>query len=529
MKRKCPAYDNPWHKKATKYVCSNLSTKDSYFECPACFNNFPLTVIDGHMSSHEKEFECKVNNECSTSVEVAHNVFSVLMTAMNKKPVKMIYSLQLIDSVISPLITFENELLVSIPVSPNANSWMTETLLKNFPINFKSDERTDDLKMIVYTNIPSFSTPNTTDTSYKSSAVYIQVLKSMLQKAVRRRTCGSVARLAVKLLSMENSEFFRRCIIIMVEDGALHCLSPIITWLVVAVSKGYQPPDFLVAITVLSLIEVSFSKWRDLVPFEATPTAPNSSLSLSNLPPGGSRTLVASLLVRCSYGGAAFDMSLLLNTAKLWTSRLFPAHWEQKQSLDTTLAPSVSSDSKFIISSGCGMFLSDEYVKPMYQSLWRQLLLPDTSSDEYNNLHEVRILNNLIFQVLRPSGVSPSVRLTDLLRLRRIDLVAEAIDTHCDRNIVDHVMSTAALTSSSKYSKMDIGEAIWLFRGSVNNHTVWQTDPQIDDSGAETLPALMTIERRKEKLVDLWHTIYEIVELYCQRKIYAIGTHLVQY
>ena len=65
------------------------------------------------------------------------------------------------------------------------------------------------------------------------------VLKSALQKAIRRGKCAEAARLAHALLTANPAEALRRLLVICVEDALLHPTVPLITWFMLSQSKGY--------------------------------------------------------------------------------------------------------------------------------------------------------------------------------------------------------------------------------------------------------------------------------------------------
>ena len=160
---------------------------------------------------------------------------------------------------------------------------------------------------------------------------------------------------------------FRRLPIICLEDGALHPAFPILVWCMVASSKGYLLPDYLLATCVHIIAEVSESPYMDcltaresgsdsapLSPADragdrldpsahATPSigspARSSSLGPENTqhrkraklgshdirqqPASAARTLVLSIMLRTSFGGMACDIVMLKKYTSLWYNRFF--------------------------------------------------------------------------------------------------------------------------------------------------------------------------------------------------------------
>jgi len=69
----------------------------------------------------------------------------------------------------------------------------------------------------------------------------IPLLKSALQKAVRRCQSRAACRLLLSLLERAPEEACRRLAVIAIEDSCAHPALPAVVWLSAAVSKGYRP------------------------------------------------------------------------------------------------------------------------------------------------------------------------------------------------------------------------------------------------------------------------------------------------
>ncbi|CBJ27183.1 conserved unknown protein [Ectocarpus siliculosus] len=74
------------------------------------------------------------------------------------------------------------------------------------------------------------------------SRLPVAVVKSMLQKNIRRGRAEAAVRCALELALKSWSDAIRRVLVIIVEDSLLHPAAPLLTWLMVATSKGYRPP-----------------------------------------------------------------------------------------------------------------------------------------------------------------------------------------------------------------------------------------------------------------------------------------------
>ncbi|CAB9520386.1 expressed unknown protein [Seminavis robusta] len=77
----------------------------------------------------------------------------------------------------------------------------------------------------------------------KHSRLSVPVLKSILQKSVRRRRPLPSVRVAMELMDKALGEFLRRLPIIVLEDSTLHPDYPLLIWAMVAHSKGFFDID----------------------------------------------------------------------------------------------------------------------------------------------------------------------------------------------------------------------------------------------------------------------------------------------
>ena len=170
--------------------------------------------------------------------------------------------------------------------------------------------------------------------------------------------------------------FNRRLPIICLEDGYLHPSFPILVWCMIASSKGYLLPDYLLSVCVHMIAEVSESKYLDSCTGDdecaqsnrensdmadnksitaaatttathdsinitpSSPTLPSSQVSDSNRTAikktgklieydvrqqseSSSRTLIISIMLRAAFGGMAGDVIMLKKYYSSWFNRLF--------------------------------------------------------------------------------------------------------------------------------------------------------------------------------------------------------------
>jgi hypothetical protein len=156
-------------------------------------------------------------------------------------------------------------------------------------------------------------------------------------------------------------EILRRLPVISVEDVILHPSLPILLWLMIAITKGFQPIlsstnsheaashalTYVHQICALVIGDLSRTEWKDCYPetqdiydrcysiqpmIDPLPASVPSTSSnntehtssntiLAVVPNSTTRTLVASLLLRRGYGGMGGDMEMLEEYAILWARR----------------------------------------------------------------------------------------------------------------------------------------------------------------------------------------------------------------
>ena len=110
-------------------------------------------------------------------------------------------------------------------------------------VDLKPAKRAARGKLHLFTNIAP-AHPRSLERGAGFSA---SVLKSVLQKNVRRRRAMPAVRTAVELLRCHPPrEFYRRMSVICIEDSAPHLSLGLFTWLMAAESKGYVAPDELI-------------------------------------------------------------------------------------------------------------------------------------------------------------------------------------------------------------------------------------------------------------------------------------------
>ena len=170
------------------------------------------------------------------------------------------------------------------------------------------------------------------------SRLSVPVLKSILQKSIRRRKPLPSVRVALELADKSLGDFLRRLPVIILEDSTLHPDIGILVWLMMAHSKDYEPPAFAMEQVFRVVFEIASCQWQDHLPgsygdeveekieFSAVMDLVNKTGRSENLEREKGRITILnciwSLLARAAYGGMQGDVRMLHGFASQWLNRV---------------------------------------------------------------------------------------------------------------------------------------------------------------------------------------------------------------
>jgi hypothetical protein len=156
------------------------------------------------------------------------------------------------------------------------------------------------------------------------SRLSIPVLKSLLQKSIRRRRPLDSVRIAMELADKELGALLRRLPIIILEDSTLHDGLDFLVWVMMAQSKGFKPPETVMTRIFKIVFEVASCPRHDLLD-DDTGETPMTLTKLYNasesVETDRSQALLWAMLIRAEYGGMKGDVQMLRRYATLWTTR----------------------------------------------------------------------------------------------------------------------------------------------------------------------------------------------------------------
>ncbi len=148
---------------------------------------------------------------------------------------------------------------------------------------------------------------------------HIPILKSCLQKAVRRKKTDVALRTTVTLLCLDPVQVLRRLPIIMVEDALCHPELQTLVWLMAVFSqKEYEINDWLVSLILNRVEFICQMEGRETLTDEFEKVDLIQLLKSSEIDPN----LLWALQLRKSYGGMKGDMWMLDYHTFHWYHRI---------------------------------------------------------------------------------------------------------------------------------------------------------------------------------------------------------------
>jgi hypothetical protein len=159
----------------------------------------------------------------------------------------------------------------------------------------------------------------------RSTTLSASILKSLLQKAVRRGMGRAAVSLATELFSLDRNEAIRRLLIIIIEDSFNHPAYPLLVWLMIAMSLGYEPGEQFEALVLRVVEDVCTCPFKDGFDIGVHKHEGGSTLEQLDNPinhlSARATSCIRSLLVRASFGGMAGDVVMLRKAASTWFRR----------------------------------------------------------------------------------------------------------------------------------------------------------------------------------------------------------------
>jgi hypothetical protein len=399
----------------------------------------------------------------------------------------------------------------------NKFKWSAKLKLRNFqgtllfPVNASSE-----VTLKLSTNMTSSAIPiglaSPTPASESNHFLGIAVLKSMLQKAIRRRLPEKAVKLADRLMRLSMVDFLRRIPVICIEDSLLHPALPILLWLMIAVTKGFALSQDMVDLCLRIVREIASCPHRDHPCHANDGSQADSSYASGNDMPATWLSLLSSMLLRASYGGMAGDIDMMVSTTAAWRQRL---HRSSTGTCPSRLQPGQSLS-----------YLHDEYLTSL-QDLELGIQLVETYTKN-------EVIESEAFSSLSADGRE---LVSGNHRLSVEDIVPEGIDHICDWQLVGFLtnkhMAELRAFNEARVNSLDafdryamdeaahldelVKSAIWMFSSSSNMRQLWPYSSQESRMSYES--SMREDIVRKKKLAGVWKIIAASLSEYRKRKL----------
>ena len=519
---------------------SNSNNKNipqrKYGECPICSASIPLIALQDHVNrvhfsvtssnkKRENPNNCNNNNNnnnnennnnkiiatsssssssttTTTNNNKKNNAFNTMMENAKKKRRSEVFYLN-----------FSNDLNQISKIDMKAACiWLDKNdveyveLKKKEGANFKKPKcKLNDKTLmkegifLLETNIQSASKfiPST----YCNKAISISVIKSALQKNIRRCRPEQAVRCALQLINISFTDFIRRIPIIILEDAILHPHIHILIWFMVADSKDFIINNTHIRFFLQIVWEIAKGNCRDPFPPDEDFSTEREDLVKNfgtmqieeNLKSNYHKTIIRSILCRIRFGGMRGDMWMLRHYAYIWYLRF----------LNDENGINANNDDKNAVSSISKVFSRSNNGTQYMHTTWYELI------------ENIYLKNSVHLIALQK------------LQVRIVDIPLSGVDFHCIPKMIQETCNYYRLkmgnnnsilvggSSSSSSSNNNnnnniidneklediVKESIWKFSSSVNHKFCLYSGNTLQSGTKEERLKLLNIYKVCQKFI----------------------------
>lgn len=196
--------------------------------------------------------------------------------------------------------------------------WLKE---KPSIITFNEEVRWKEMNLfvILYANHDKTMLPIHPLHDNNVNLTHLSLVKSNLQKAIRRQLKQNALETARLFMKMDINQFIRRLFIIMLEDVMIHESMPVLVWLTAAVSRGF-PINIKIESWLLSIVNYLCEEKREtyhscFISNDASIwcTVEKDKQYFKEIQGNEYVNILQSLLFRKSYGGMHGDLAMIMN------------------------------------------------------------------------------------------------------------------------------------------------------------------------------------------------------------------------
>lgn len=326
---------------------STMDSGSRFRRCPICDSNVANVFFASHVDACEGVVEkrpiersgvksiARSDDVCTPAKDGTKNAFASMMAAQRERERVRSYALSYDESRERWRVTLGK----TSPLSESKRAWSGQVVVKEklasgstcattlklaVDVNgdFKGSER-DRFILQGLSDAREFSEVRASRERAGSEELKVSLIKSALQKNIRRGRAVAASRIATHMCLSSSSfvELVRRLVIISVEDAILHPDIAVLTWLMCATSKGFEPTDALRASVIRIAGELAAVQVRDEPAY-----GPNTPLTLNDVETKLSEspdesTVVQSLIIRAHFGGMPGDVAMLHGFSRVWLER----------------------------------------------------------------------------------------------------------------------------------------------------------------------------------------------------------------
>lgn len=489
---------------------STMDSGSRFRRCPLCEKDVAKTFFESHVDACEGVVEKKsieraevkpivrLDDLCAPAKDGAKNAFASMMAAQRERERIRCYALSYDESrerwrvtlgKTSPISeskrTWSGQVVVKEKLSSGLTSATTLKLAVAVDNDFKGSER-DRFILQRLSDAREVQEVRASRERAGAEELKVSLIKSALQKNIRRGRAVAASRIATHMCLSSSSfvELVRRLVIISIEDAILHPDITVLTWLMCATSKGFEPTDALRAAVIRIAGELAAVEVRDEPAY-----GPNTPLTLNDVETklGDSpdeSAIVQSLIIRAHFGGMPGDVAMLHGFSRVWLERF------TQKSIDANLP--VDNDALF----------NPEIIEPDVKSPWLtylELILAATM-EENERTHFGGFMRRDDIPIaavdFHVSSCVENVLQVPSIRLKVVD-AGKILGFGDDMNVTDRVKS-----------------AIWRHSAGVNHKRPIELRRNARKDGEQRSKD----PSAKEKLsLEIWNIISEELERWVRR------------
>ena len=341
-----------------------------------------------------------------------------------------------------------------------------------------------DIDLVISSTVPSAALTKERGFGLvkRHSRLSVPVLKSMLQKNIRRRRPLPAVRVAMELADKSYGDLVRRLPIMVLEDSILHPDFPLLVWLMVAESKGFKPPQQLMIKLMRIVFEIASCPIKDPILSDDESTedvvgGDETDADLTDALGQDCEMMLRAMLLRVSYGGMKCDTEMLIRYEQLWRRR-FHAQMEGPDIVALhTQDPEALSQA--ISSNDSGAYTSSKKMSAI-------AIIPSSGGDPIQVLWSDLPAHSHEKAAVQSGNHVPNLIAARLEKLSPSDAIHNGVDFHCSavlETVLSDEVTVAAVArrmdeiNVSRVGEDDKAEAVtnvaktcmWRYSSGVNH------------------------------------------------------------